>query len=84
MCVFLKLANLLPASWSVRMPLISMDPPSCLLRVPRICSSVVLPAPEAPTIDTTSPASILRLIPFNTCRFPKDLVMFEALIMLLK
>src|SRR5271167_4640024 len=36
-------------------------------RPPRICSSVVLPEPEAPTIATRSPAAIERFTPSSTC-----------------
>src|SRR4029077_1123435 len=36
-------------------------------RPPRICSSVVLPDPEAPTIATRSPIVTERLTPSSTC-----------------
>src|SRR6516165_7069357 len=35
-------------------------------RPPRICSSVVLPEPEAPTIATRAPAATLRATPLST------------------
>src|SRR5580692_9087128 len=35
---------------------------------PSICSSVVLPEPEAPTIARRSPEAICRLAPASTCR----------------
>src|SRR5580704_14387407 len=37
-------------------------------RPPRICSSVVLPEPEAPTIATRSPAAIATFTPSSTLR----------------
>ena len=33
---------------------------------PRICNSVVFPAPDAPTIETTSPFLISKSTPFKT------------------
>ena len=37
---------------------------------------VVLPEPEEPIIETTSPFSMVKSIPFRTCKPPKDLFIF--------
>ena len=58
----------------MRLPVSGVD------KVPRICSNVDLPAPEAPTTDTTSPFDILRLTPLSAWRLPKDLLRFSAII----
>ena len=42
----------------------------CTSKVPRICNNVVLPAPDAPTIETISPFSIWRSTPFKTSNSP--------------
>src|SRR5690349_25013347 len=47
-------------------PAISTAPLLGASRPPSICSSVVLPEPEAPTIATRSPGATLRDTPFNT------------------
>ena len=44
--------------------------------VPMICRSVVLPAPEGPTILTISPFWMSRSMPLSTSRLPKDLWIF--------
>ena len=38
--------------------------------VPKICSKVLLPDPDGPTIETTSPLLISRSTPFSTSTFP--------------
>ena len=45
-------------------------PVSGLSSVPKICSKVLLPAPEAPTILTTSPFLISTSTPFSTSNSP--------------
>src|SRR6185295_15758450 len=47
-------------------PPTSTSPAVGLSRPPRICSSVVFPDPEAPTIASRSPALIATLIPRST------------------
>src|SRR5580700_3573504 len=47
-------------------PAISTAPPLGASRPPRICNSVVLPEPEAPTIATRSPAATLSTTPCST------------------
>jgi len=45
-------------------------PPSGRVSDPMICNSVVLPAPLAPTIDTTSPRATSNDTPRNTSNAP--------------
>ena len=47
------------------------EPLSALSREPIICRSVVLPAPEGPTMLTTSPFSMVRFMPLSTSSEPK-------------
>ena len=60
-------SNYLPAG-----PRIATDPASGLSNVPRICSKVVFPAPEAPTMLMTSPFAMSRSMPLSTGRDPYD------------
>jgi hypothetical protein len=46
-----KEANLFSDNPEIRFPRIKISPESGWLSVPRICSSVVLPAPLAPTME---------------------------------
>src|SRR4051812_21534882 len=48
------------------LPSTSTCPCEGLSRPPRICSSVVLPEPDAPTIDSRSPARIETFTAFST------------------
>ncbi len=48
----------------VKLPLVGRS------NVPKICKSVVFPAPEDPTIDTIYPFSIERLTSFNIVKSP--------------
>ena len=41
-----------------------------LSKVPKICNNVVFPAPEGPTIATTSPFFIVKSTPFKTSKSP--------------
>src|SRR5262245_42172288 len=50
----------------MRLPSIRTWPLEGRSRPPRICSSVVLPEPEAPTIATVSPAATATSMPFST------------------
>lgn len=45
-----------------------------------MCNKVDFPAPDAPTMETTSPFSMERLIPSSTFRLPKDLRILFTLI----
>src|SRR5580700_567401 len=47
-------------------PATSTRPELGLSSPPRICNSVVLPEPEAPTMATRSPAAICKLAPAST------------------
>ena len=60
----------------VSMPSTITVPVSGLSNVPIICNRVVLPAPEGPTILTTSPLSICRSMPFSTSNEPKLFLIF--------
>ena len=59
-------------------PSISTRPPSGRDSVPMICKSVVLPAPLAPTMETTSPCATSSETPFSTSSVPKLLCMSVA------
>ena len=61
-----------------RGPSISTRPPSGRDSVPMICKSVVLPAPLAPTMETTSPRATSSETPFSTSSVPKLLCMSVA------
>ena len=61
-------------------PSISTRPPSGRDSVPMICKSVVLPAPLAPTMETTSPCATSSETPFSTSSVPKLLCMSVTLI----
>ncbi len=49
-------------------PPISTLPEVGISSVPKICKSVVFPAPDEPTIDTTSPFWTSKLTSFKTCK----------------
>ena len=71
----------LPESLPTSTPSMVMVPESGLSSVPMICRSVVLPAPDGPTMLTISPAPTCRSMPLSTCSEPKLLVMFLISIM---
>ena len=49
-----------------------------LIKVPRMLSNVVLPAPDSPTTEIISPLFTIRLTPFKTWTFSYILCMLVA------
>ena len=62
------MANSFEERLVVDLPFIVYFPLSGFSRVPKICNNVVLPAPEAPTIEIISPLLISKSIPLRIGR----------------
>ena len=75
-CWFLKAANFFSFKEVIFTPLNKISPEVTLSSVPRIVNRVVLPAPEEPTIETTSEGWICKSTPFKTSREPYCFLMF--------
>ena len=65
-----KSANPLEESVNGLMPSMSNSPWSGRSKVPNICSKVVFPAPEDPTMEITSPEATVKSTPFKIERSP--------------
>ena len=74
-CLLRKSLNFFVDKVLTSTPSIVIEPLFGLSNVPIICNSVVLPAPDGPTILTISPFLICKSMPFKTCRLPKLFVM---------
>jgi hypothetical protein len=59
------------------MPLNKISPELGLSKVPKMVNRVVLPAPEEPTIETTSDSLICKSTPFKTSKEPYFFYMFS-------
>ena len=64
----------------ILIPLNKISPELGLSNVPKMVNNVVLPAPDEPTIETTSDGAICKSTPFKTSKEPYCFFMFLPII----